>query len=113
VLVTPEQAEILTLATNEGKIQLVLRNSKDDGVEKTPGSDGVKLFGRGSLGKQPRNEVEDPDAHLKRVRPAPFAAGTAAPPAPKTEEIDQIVMIRGTTRTVERVMKFSEPGSNP
>lgn len=112
VLVTPEQAEILTLATNEGKIQLVLRNSKDNGVEKTPGTDGVKLFGRGSLVREARSEVEDPDARLRRARPAPVAA-IAAVPVPKTEEVDQIVMIRGTTRTVEKVMKFSEPETNP
>src|SRR5262245_38428855 len=35
LLVDPEQAETLTLAGNEGKIQLVLRNSSDQTIEKT------------------------------------------------------------------------------
>src|SRR5579884_754957 len=36
LLATPEQAETLTLANLDGKIQLILRNSSDQSVEKTP-----------------------------------------------------------------------------
>ncbi|MBI5085740.1 MAG: Flp pilus assembly protein CpaB, partial [Acidobacteria bacterium] len=35
LLVTPPQAELLTLAGNEGRIQLVLRNGGDQNIEKT------------------------------------------------------------------------------
>src|SRR5271155_3559880 len=37
LLATPDQAETLTLAGTDGRIQLVLRNSSDPGVEKTSG----------------------------------------------------------------------------
>jgi len=37
ILATPEQAETLTLAGNEGRVQLVLRNSSDQKIEKTKG----------------------------------------------------------------------------
>src|SRR5579862_712067 len=37
LLVSPEDAETLTLAGNDGRLQLILRNSSDAGVEKTPG----------------------------------------------------------------------------
>src|SRR5437879_6218100 len=37
LLVTPEQAEVLSLASNETRIQLVLRNPMDAGSPKTPG----------------------------------------------------------------------------
>ena len=36
LLATPEQAETLTLANSEGRIQLVLRNSSDQTIETTP-----------------------------------------------------------------------------
>ena len=37
LLVTPEQAEKLALASSEGKLQLVMRNSMDQGDEQTTG----------------------------------------------------------------------------
>ena len=37
LLVTPEEAERLTLASTEGKIQLALRNPLDTGSPDTPG----------------------------------------------------------------------------
>ena len=37
LLATPEQAETLTLAGSDGRIQLVLRNSSDQTIEKTAG----------------------------------------------------------------------------
>src|SRR2546426_2193082 len=45
LLVTPEQAEILNLASNETKIQLVLRNPLDTQTAKTPGIALGTLFG--------------------------------------------------------------------
>ena len=44
VLVTPEEAEKLTLATTEGKLHLVLRNSSDEDKEVTYGVDIRRLF---------------------------------------------------------------------
>jgi len=45
LLVTPEQAELLSLASNEAKIQLVLRNPLDTQVANAPGTELSKLFG--------------------------------------------------------------------
>ena len=44
LLVTPEQAEILSLASNQVKIQLVLRNPLDTKVASVPGTDTGNLF---------------------------------------------------------------------
>jgi pilus assembly protein CpaB len=45
LLVTPEQAETLSLASNETRIQLVLRNPLDTEKAKVPGSQMSHLFG--------------------------------------------------------------------
>jgi pilus assembly protein CpaB len=44
LLVTPEQAEILSLASNETRIQLVLRNPLDNEVAKVPGTAMSSIF---------------------------------------------------------------------
>jgi pilus assembly protein CpaB len=45
LLVTPDEAEILSLASNETRIQLVLRNPMDTRISKPPGTDMSDLFG--------------------------------------------------------------------
>lgn len=45
LLVNPEQAEVLSLASNETRIQLVLRNPLDNQVAKVPGTAITNLFG--------------------------------------------------------------------
>src|SRR5580704_14229979 len=47
LLAFPEQAETLTLAGNDGRIQLVLRNSSDQTIEKTSGRYITELYGNG------------------------------------------------------------------
>lgn len=106
LLVTPQQAELLTLAGNEGRIQLVLRNAGDQGVETTSGLTANALYGvkarpvsQGSGNYDPFSGQEEP-----RPRPAPRAA--PAPPAPlppAMPAVDQIIAIRGTDRKVETV----------
>jgi pilus assembly protein CpaB len=44
LLVTPAQAEILSLASNEAHIQLVLRNPLDNKMDKPPGTATAQLF---------------------------------------------------------------------
>jgi pilus assembly protein CpaB len=44
LLVTPEQAEVLSLASNETRIQLVLRNPLDTKEAKAPGTAVAYLF---------------------------------------------------------------------
>lgn len=106
LLVTPEQAEILTLASNEGRIQLVLRNSKDDEIRPTPGSSVLKLYGAQALragrsyGESSGEEPEEPrPRRTPPPAPAPFVPKMAPQPVN-----DQIVVIRGDKRSVETVL---------
>jgi pilus assembly protein CpaB len=94
LLVTPAQAEALTLSASEGKVQLVLRNGGDQQIATTRGTAVAELYGR-------KKEVEKaPPA----PRPAPIAQRVSNPPpriviAPPSE----VVVFRGTQRTVEAV----------
>lgn len=96
LLVDPEQAEILTLANSEGRVQLVLRNSSDQKLEKTPSRELAQLYGAAA----PR-----PAAPAPRPRPQVRVVQVSAPPPPPPPPPDEIVMIRGTKRTVEVVGK--------
>lgn len=108
LLVTPEQAEILTLAGNEARIQLVLRNGSDKAVATTPGRRLQELYrGKSERGPALRGAEGDDSDAPRRPRPAPIAVAQAAPPppvvAPPPPPPDQIVIIRGNQKTVEVV----------
>lgn len=75
LLVTPEQAETLSLASSETRIQLVLRNPLDKDIAKTPGTAVANLFS-GTTGL-PKEEVAQ-----KAVAPRRPAAPKPAPPPP-------------------------------
>jgi pilus assembly protein CpaB len=110
LLVTPEQAETLTLAGSEGKIQLVLRNSTDHGIESTPGRDVRELYQRGAA--PPSKIVEQPRAARPRPpSPRVDVAVVPPPPPPAPPKVDEIVMIRGTKRTVEVVGHSATEGA--
>ncbi len=96
LLGTPEQAETLTLASDDAHIQLVLRNGSDQSIEKTPGRDVSELYGERAVHKK---SVENNPPPRQRARPAVVAAAPPPPPPPP----DQIVVIRGTQKTVEVV----------
>jgi pilus assembly protein CpaB len=106
LLVTPEQAETLTLAGSEGRIQLVLRNGADQTMEKTPGRDTAELYGHRT------SKAEVPEkAPAQRPRQAALPAPAAVPARPMAA--DEVVMIRGNLRTVEVVGAKKPPeGSN-
>jgi len=103
LLVNPAEAETLTLAGSDGHIQLVLRNSSDQSIEKTPGRYISELYGTG------RRPVAPPKDDLTpKPRPRPVVAQAPPPPPPPPPVVpapppppDQVVVIRGTTRTVE------------
>jgi pilus assembly protein CpaB len=97
LLGTPEQAETLTLASADARIQLVLRNGSDQTIEKTPGHDIAELYGE----RPSRKKV--PENNAPRPRPRPVVVAAVAPPPPPPPPPDQIVVIRGTQKTVEVV----------
>lgn len=74
--VMPEDAEKLALASNDGKIQLVLRNFTDGERVETPGSDKGRLLA--SLRKAP---VRPPAPTTAAPRPVARRKAPAAPPA--------------------------------
>lgn len=92
LLATPEQSELLTLANSEGRIQLVLRNGSDQLIAKTAGKDVSELFG----GHKSHGDGSAPRPR-PRVEPRPIAVPPPPPPP------DQIVVIRGTQKSVEVV----------
>ena len=97
VLATPEQAEILSLASAQTSIQLALRNPLDKAVAKTPGTTLAHLFTGGS-GVAPNLPIERP-----APRPEPVVA--AAPP--KKEPPFVMEIISGTTK---KELKFENAG---
>jgi pilus assembly protein CpaB len=105
LLVTPEQAETLTLAGNEGRIQLVLRNGSDQTSTKTPGRETRELYGLRSSSK--------PDVPEKVAAPRPRPVVVPRVEAPKRPLAEEVVMIRGNQRTVEVVgVQKSPDGGN-
>jgi len=88
LLVDPDEAERLTLASNEGKIQLALRNPLDKTTTVTKGIRPAMLLG-----------LTPPVRQVARLRPSGVpAAGAATVPEPATVEV-----IRGDKRAHEIV----------
>jgi pilus assembly protein CpaB len=85
LLVTPEQAELLSLASNQTTIQLVLRNPLDTQVAKTTGTALAHIFGVAAPA-EPRPRPVRASAP-KPAAPAPVAA--PPPPAPFVMEVIQ------------------------
>jgi pilus assembly protein CpaB len=114
--VTPDQAEKLALASTEGKLRLVMRNSIDQGDEQTKGVDkNALLQGEhatpapepGALkSEQPKPQAAAP-APVRRQRAqarpaAPAEAPQTAAPAPPPPPRPSVEMIQGTKKsTVE------------
>ena len=101
--VTPEQAEKLALASSEGKLQLVMRNSVDQGDEKTPGVNkrGLLSGERATPAPEPGSlKSEQPKTNKPAPRPAHTkaeakpAASPAAPQAPRAS----VEMIEGAKK---------------
>src|SRR5438477_1029664 len=98
LLVTPEQAEQLSLASNQTTIQLILRNPLDREVSKTTGTALRNLFtgGRPQLGQANSDIAARPRPVVRR--PAPVIPMAAPPPPPK-EPAFTMEIISGSTKT--------------
>lgn len=106
LLVTPEQAEMLSLAANQATIQLVLRNPLDREVAKTPGAALTHLFTGQKLNLTgakepvgaPVQRAARPRAPRPPVEPAVMMPPVRqAPPPPFVMEI-----IQGTKRNEQK-----------
>jgi len=78
--VTPEQAEKLALASSEGKLQLVMRNSVDQADEQTSGANKRSLLSGERAMLVPEPGINSKDSAPK---PAPVSARRFARPAVK------------------------------
>lgn len=114
VLVTPEQAEILSLATNQTTIRMVLRNPLDHEVAKTPGTNMASMWGGAGKGlafKAAEPDVTPGDPKPPRRAPKPVAAvempRPLPPPIVKKEVPFNMEIISGTSKTE---VKFDKSG---
>ncbi len=100
LLVNPAQAEALTLANNEGKLQLVLRNSGDQQVSDTSGRQLRELYGAdrrappAALAESPRRKAPVPP-------PAPVPVATPPPAPAAAAPFEGVLIIRGNQKSVE------------
>jgi pilus assembly protein CpaB len=106
LLVNPPDAEALTLANNEGKIQLVLRNSTDQKIAATSGRQLRELY---ALERRTAAAVAESAPLTVRRRAVPQPAPLPIPAVPPVRlaalpalQPDSIIMIRGNQKTVER-----------
>lgn len=91
LLVNPLEAERLTLASTEGKIQLALRNPLDQEAPSTTGIKPAALLGSAA-------PVRQPATRTARTTTAP-----APPPPPTGPDLPSVEIIRGDKRTREVV----------
>jgi pilus assembly protein CpaB len=93
VLVTPEEAETLSLASNETRIQLVLRNPMDDKKVEPPGTAVARLFHGGGPPPAPKAVAKAPKPVVKTQAPPP-------PPPPPPPIL--VELLKGTNRKTEK-----------
>jgi pilus assembly protein CpaB len=92
LLVSPEQAERLALASTEGKVQLALRNPLDQGTPDTPGIKPAALLGTAApVTPNPRALAASARPRTRVIKPPVIVEA----PAPTVE------VIRGDKRTNE------------
>jgi pilus assembly protein CpaB len=97
LLVTPQQAETLTLSANEGRVQLVLRNGSDQKIATTKGTGLAELYVANGGEKKPAPAPRPQARQVARTAPPPPPLAPLPPPP------DEIVVIRGTEKTVQVV----------
>jgi pilus assembly protein CpaB len=93
LLVNPEEAERLTLASTEGKIQLALRNPLDKTIPTTPGVRPAALFGFGAATR----------TAVARTRVASAGPSSAKPVTAAELDLPTVEIIRGDKRAREVV----------
>jgi pilus assembly protein CpaB len=106
LLVTPEQAEMLSLASTQTTIQLVLRNPLDRMVAKTSGTAVALLFKGGNLPVDAAAERPAPQSR-PRMEP-PVVRRTEAPPV-KRDPPFVMQIISGSSK---REVTFSGPNAD-
>jgi pilus assembly protein CpaB len=111
LLVNPADAEVLTLANNEGRIQLVLRNSSDNAISAARGRQTMELFAAGAdpapAPATPAVSPPAPASRPRRVPPPPVVSPAVVPlpvPAAAPDPV-QVLLIRGSAKSMEAAGK--------
>jgi len=109
--VTPEQTEKLALASSEGKLQLVMRNSVDQADEQTSGANKRTLLNgeRANLVPEPgingsNSAPKAAPSSVRRYAPRPVAKESAAPKAatqPPPAPRPTIEVIKGAKKEIQ------------
>lgn len=98
--VTPEEAEKIDLARSVGTLTLVLRNQVDTNAALTEGARKQELLHGATMAEEPKPaeaEAAAPKVATKTVVKRVYVKKT-----PKAPAMEQVEVIRGTTRTVEQ-----------
>ena len=101
--VTPEQAEKLVLAANEGKLQLVMRNYSDQEDTQTRGANKASLLSGESFKAQP----QPPNEKAEQSKPAPRRASPVKrlPAVPREERPAAHPISRNSVELIEGVKR--------
>jgi pilus assembly protein CpaB len=98
LLVAPEQAELLSLASNQTRIQLVLRNPLDTETPNTPSFFAANLFSESGAPK--------PATTALAVKKSPAPPSAPLPPAPVAKPVEAtlylIEVLNGAKRSEEK-----------
>jgi len=89
VQVTPEQAEKLVLAANQGKLQLVMRNYGDQEDTKTKGANNASLLSGETYVPQPEQPSEKPQVSKPSANHAPVVRRVSVAPAQQDAPVAQ------------------------
>ena len=100
--VTPEQAEKLVLAANEGKLQLVMRNYTDQDDADTRGANKNSLLLGNAVIPQPEPPSDKTEKKVAQARPQPKRVSVvpvrAETPAPLPVSRKSVELIEGSKR---------------
>jgi pilus assembly protein CpaB len=103
LLVTPEQAEILSLASNNARIQLVLRNPLDTKETQTNGAAMAQLFGGAVPGLAKGTAPPGPAPKPRMTAPPNYAL-----PAPKKKETPPPLIVEVLHGSKRATAKFED-----
>jgi pilus assembly protein CpaB len=105
LLVTPEQAEVLSLVNNgDARLQLVLRNPLDTQETKTQGTVMASLFGAAIKPQMMGDRAERPIARMARRAPQPEIVMAPPPPPPPIS----IEVLNGAKQTEAKFARSAE-----
>jgi pilus assembly protein CpaB len=108
LLVTPEEAETLSLASNDARIQLVLRNPLDTDQSKTQGIYMANLFAKNLLSPTPRpGAVRTGKGRVSRPKP-PTVTEVVPPPRPAAPAVTIVEVLHGDKRSEAKFTKVAE-----